>query len=870
MELKPYQQTVIEDIDRYLRLVVQTKSNRRAFETFWMEHPRHNITFQKGGYVEPYKEHINGVPHITIKVPTAGGKTFIACNAIRTIFNHFQPGKPQAVVWLVPSVTILEQTIKNLRDPYHPYRQKINSHFNSRVEVFDKKMLLNGIGFNSSSVQEQLTIVVLSFDSLRAKNKEDRKVHQENGQLLSFQNFVGEDNEVSVGEVLKNLEPVVIVDESHNAETELSIEMLNNLNPSFVLDLTATPRRNSNILSFVDAIELKKENMVKLPVIAYNLFEKTDVINTALALQKKLEQKAKEEEKVTGTFIRPIVLFQAQPKAKDDTVTFTRLKEKLIQAGIPKEHIRIKTAQINEIEKEDLMSKDCQVRYIITINALKEGWDCPFAYILATIADKSSAVDVEQILGRVLRQPFVKKHQHFELNMSYVLFCSSKFERTLDSIVSGLNRSGFSKRDYRGYDYSLQTPTETKEQFSIGIETTAQQIEKIPEFSKEDVTEDIITENIVYHTEEELPNHYVENLFKIGKDTNEEMEETVLNTPLFSSTPVEIANQMNTYPMRKEFVEIAKEITLPQFAIEVPTNPDIFNYEAQQLLHKNILLEKFMLSKSDTNINFDEVESQMHILDIDTTTNDIQSSVLKNNNIVREKLLTYIVDPSKESQKLNTMVNMICNKLGALPPIPEAQVRGFVSNVLENFTNEQFSDLINNELRYIEIIRKAINERSNAEAKRKFKSMLDVDKISLLYSYKLPPTISPTDVVKQSLPKSLYESEIRMNDFELSVARELGSWDNIAFWTKNIENKGFFINGPTGNHYPDFIAYTKSNKVLLIETKGDHLIATDKIELGKHWNSITNNKYKYMLVYQDVKFNDAYTFEELKRFGKDF
>lgn len=125
-------------------------------------------------------------------------------------------------------------------------------------------------------------------------------------------------------------------------------------------------------------------------------------------------------------------------------------------------------------------------------------------------------------------------------------------------------------------------------------------------------------------------------------------------------------------------------------------------------------------------------------------------------------------------------------------------------------------------------------------------------------------------MIKQSLPKSLYESEIKMNDFELSVARELGSWENIVFWTKNIENKGFYINGPTGNHYPDFIAYTQSKKVLLIETKGDHLIATDKIELGRHWNSLTNNKYKYMLVYQDVKFNDAYTFEELKQFGKDF
>ena len=67
------------------------------------------------------------------------------------------------------------------------------------------------------------------------------------------------------------------------------------------------------------------------------------------------------------------------------------------------------------------MSKDCPVRFIITVNALKEGWDCPFAYILASLADKSSAVDVEQILGRVLRQPYVSKHQTQLLNLSFVV-----------------------------------------------------------------------------------------------------------------------------------------------------------------------------------------------------------------------------------------------------------------------------------------------------------------------------------------------------------------------------------------------------------------------------------------------------------------
>ena len=95
------------------------------------------------------------------------------------------------------------------------------------------------------------------------------------------------------------------------------------------------------------------------------------------------------------------------------------------------------------------MSRDCQIRYIITVNALKEGWDCPFAYILASLANRTSTVDVEQILGRILRQPYAVQHASPLLNTSYVLTNSRDFRDTLKNIVTGLNKAGFSRRDYR-------------------------------------------------------------------------------------------------------------------------------------------------------------------------------------------------------------------------------------------------------------------------------------------------------------------------------------------------------------------------------------------------------------------------------------
>lgn len=424
MELKPYQQSVINDLSLFLEYLQKHKNTKEAFHNFWTLHPKTPLQPFPSTAIEPYKNNIPRVPHICIKVPTAGGKTFIACNAIKTIFDYFEYEKPKAVVWLVPSITILDQTIKNLKDPAHPYRQKINSQFGSKVEIFDKAALLQGGGFNATSVKEQLNIMVFSFDSLRAKNKEDRKVFQENGNLQSFENLLDKKTEITLGAIIKYLNPLVIVDESHNAESDLSVDMLKEINPCFILDLTATPRKNSNIVSFIDALELKRENMVKLPVIVYNHQDKTEVVNSALQLRNRLEKQALEEEKNGGKYIRPIILFQVQPKngkdflnIEEEKTNVQKLKDQLVSFKIAENQIRIKTANINEIKGEDLMSKECSVRYIITINALKEGWDCPFAYILASLADKSSAIDVEQILGRVLRQPYVIKHKAPLLNL---------------------------------------------------------------------------------------------------------------------------------------------------------------------------------------------------------------------------------------------------------------------------------------------------------------------------------------------------------------------------------------------------------------------------------------------------------------------
>lgn len=667
---------------------------------------------------------------------------------------------------------------------------------------------------------------------------------------------------------MQYLNPMIVVDESHNAETDLSVDMLKEFNPCFILDLTATPRKNSNIISFIDALELKKENMVKLPVIVYNHQDKTEVINSALQLQKHLELQAIEEEKKGGKYIRPIVLFQAQPKngkdflnAEEEKSNVQKLKEKLIELKIPAEQIKIKTANINEIKGIDLMSKDSDVRYIITINALKEGWDCPFAYILASLADKNSAVDVEQILGRVLRQPYIMKHNFPLLNLSYVLTASSKFLDTLDNIVKGLNKAGFSDKDYKLSDPAMLE--EAKKQDPL------QQLTVFPttETPTEDITSDIDTTRISAPSETELPNTTVSEIEKTAIAQNEAFESRISGTEMEANVPNEIQQLVKTYSIKDIFREQAEQINLPQFYLKVPAN-DLFGKKEEELpLEKENLLEGFALSKADTNIAFGSITSELYKVDLDETKKEHTPTFVRLDGEVKESVMAYILDPSRKDGRVKNFTKRLMDLIGNMFPIPDKEIEKYINRILEDFKDEQFSDLAANEYTYKDKIKFKIIALSEQFAEKKFKDFLDTDKVFIKPSFILPKSISPGDTSKD-ITKSLYEKEGNMNGFEERVINEIGNMTNIAFWTRNIERKGFRINGFV-NHFPDFIIQTKSGKTILLETKGDHLDAEQKIRLGQLWAGKAGNNYRYFMVYERRTVDGAYKLEDFLNIIKD-
>lgn len=876
MELKTYQKKVMSNLSSYLDCVDRSDDLFKAWKDYWEQQDIH-IGF---GGVPSYKNAIVGVPHICMKVPTGGGKTFMACASIKKIFDTMPLDKPRVVVWLVPSDPILMQTIRTLSDVNHPYRQKLDADFAGRVGVYTKEMLLNGQGFSPDTVREMLTICILSYGSLRidSRKKEVRKVYQENGYLLRFAEYFKNDDvlladtpETALIQVLRHLFPITIVDESHNAGSDLSVEMLSNLNPSLVLDLTATPRKNSNIISYVDARELKKENMVKLPVVVYNRTKRQSVIQDAIQLRGSIEQQAIAEEQAGGHYIRPIVLFQAQPKTNDDSETFDKIKTMLVDMGIPEKEIAIKTSKVDDLGKTDLMSRDCEIRYIITVNALKEGWDCPFAYILASLANKTSSIDIEQILGRILRQPYTKQHSAPLLNTSYVLTCSNDFHNTLENIVIGLNKAGFSRKDFRVGEVG-----EAEEISKTTVSEVPYQQMEMPdeEYKQEEIDtfEDIVTEEVRNALEtsnknvEPIPD--IVDMIQEASKQAEEYNDAIADTIDSGMIGGELGDMLQQNEIQIQFREEAKKISVPQFFLK--TVPDLFGDE-YELLEPENLSEGFSLSGQDSTISFELATGEMYKVDVQ----EQGEAVPKYKRVSKsesEYLREYLAKLPPE-KKIEQCTDMICRQINKNNRYATADISDYVRRIISNMSDDELTAMETAIPVYANKIQKKIVVLENKYREQQFFKWIDSGKIVCRDSYVLPDVITPA-YTTDSIPYSLYEAEKDdMNNFEHSLIDVIVGFENIKWWHRIIERKGLRLNGFI-NHYPDFMVMTKAGKIVLIEAKGDYLDGDDsksKLRLGRKWAEQAGRIFRYFMVFKDkdLGMDGAYTLDKFADIMKE-
>ncbi len=460
---KTYQQQVLDSVEAYFKACHELPSPSIAFTA---------ITERLWGRGNPYNP-LSGfppdMPYFCLRLPTGGGKTWLAAKSVALVNTHLLRTEHSVILWLTPSKPIREQTIKALRDRNHPYHAALREA--GPITVLD---LEEAKSVTRATLDTSTTIVVATRQAFQVEDEECRKVYQSSGALMHhFEHLSpaqrdglltdGEGAErttpYSLANVLRLRRPFVMVDEAHNSRTELAFDMLARFRPSGVMELTATPdliRTPSNVLHSVSAAELKAEEMIKLPVVLETEPNWQQCLADAIARRDALHKLADEEHRAGAPYLRPIVLIQSEPRRTGvETLDVEKVKNALItHHGIPEREIVIATGEEKGLEKIEadyklgLSDPACPVKFVITQKALAEGWDCPFAYILVSMAELKSATAVEQLLGRVLRQPKAAHRQAQALNQSYAFVVSRSFAETAaalrDRLVTG---AGFERRE---------------------------------------------------------------------------------------------------------------------------------------------------------------------------------------------------------------------------------------------------------------------------------------------------------------------------------------------------------------------------------------------------------------------------------------
>jgi len=408
----------------------------------------------------PYRPipELEDAPYACLRLPTGGGKTLLAAYTVNVAAQAFMEQDAPLVLWLVPTNTIRKQTLETLVNPCHPNREALESVFGSRLLVLD---IADFTQIRPQDLRDKTVIVVGTVQTLRVDKTEGRKVYAHHEALEPhFTGFTGAGDglerieegsdkgriKFSFRNLLAIHRPLVVVDEAHNATSPLSIEVLQRIRARCIIEFTATPAGNSNILHSVSAAELKAEEMIKLPVVLTEHQTWQEAIAAAVQTREKLFELAKRDR----DYIRPIVLFQAEEKGH--AVTYDVLLNYLVeQEHIDRDRIAVATGDQRELDRINLLDPKEKIDFVITVEALKEGWDCPFAYVFCSVASIHSKKDVEQILGRVLRMPYARKRVQEELNRAYAHVSSDAWQNAVFQLQDRMVSMGFEEQEAAQY-----------------------------------------------------------------------------------------------------------------------------------------------------------------------------------------------------------------------------------------------------------------------------------------------------------------------------------------------------------------------------------------------------------------------------------
>jgi type III restriction enzyme len=870
LPLKPYQEKLLDAFAEYLSRVRETKSAELAF----ME-----CTEKAGNKLRYYPLHKTEknpdaaqIPYVCFRVPTGGGKTRIAGSAIQRVNQNFLSIEYSLTLWLVPSETIRDQTLRVLKTPGGLLFEDMREMFGTvNVLTVEEALQMTPATLNSAN-----TIIVATMQSFKSEDKLGRRVYRQNGALMShFENLPKElRGEGSLVDVIRLRRPFVIVDEAHNQGTPLAVATLVDLNPSCVLELTATPDRAvnpSNVLCHVSAHVLRAEHMLKLPLILNTHPSWQEMLSSAIECRNGLEKKALAEHKATKEIISPIVMLIQAERMNQGKETFTADTVKKILMDdfrIPEKQIAIATGAKDELGDRQLGDTDYPP-YIITVDKLREGWDCPNAYILFSFRNTTSATAVEQILGRVMRMPHVREHVNPELNQSYAYCASNDFNETARNLKDGLVRNGFERWEAteilrpstpgeedlftdktesevvvslpRTEDNSVAEPDQDR--FAALPQSIKNKVELSPE-TRTMTFKPGLTETQAEKVIQTFPPKTVEKVRRNFEQAKRNAKSTTEAKPSPAESGVVARSPLLTFRQKNDFLVSGESFMLfdETVLLEAGWNAEHFDCKLSEseFSSEPVKIQEVALDvdqRGQISIDpYDSMDAQLSLLEQDSVWTVVKLEAwlnrqLRQDNISQKQLLAW----------LEGAINYLMKE------------RGFS---LERLVHSKF------------ILREALRRKlQSGESQARQLAMEDL--------FEHPEQFAIRDAEAMEFKKGSYACQRKyrgtyifhkhffdiVGDFDSEPEEECAVFidnnlrDQIEYWIRNIANDeehSFWLQTAHQKFYPDFLVKLKTGVWLVVEYKGSDRASSEsnqeKKRVGELWAEASEGKCKFAWV----------------------
>jgi type III restriction enzyme len=813
----------------------------------------------------PFSPEQADIPVACLRIPTGGGKTLMAAHAIDIAAREYLGSRAPIALWLVPGNTIRAQTLEALKAPGHPYREALLRHWpDERLMVLD---IADCHLIRAHDLGSRAIVVVGTVQTLRVDNTASREVYAYHEDFaphfaaapdVPFFERVSEADlerhphltrgdlgrvKASFANLLAWHRPVVIMDEAHNAQSKLSLKLLERIRPACVIEWTATPLPDQNLLYSVSAQELKSADMIKLPIVLASHPNWREAVRDAVLTREKLAADALGE----SDYLRPIVLFQAEPKGGEATIEV--LKAHLVeQLHVDEKRIAVATGNQRELDGVNLFRRDCRIDFVITVEALKEGWDCSFAYVFCTAQNIGSAKDMEQLLGRVLRMPYATRRKADTLNRAYAHVCGSRTAQVANQLTDRLvTRMGFERlaaaqavQVSLDNDLFASQPLESA-RIESGFETSADAARVLADALPEQVRVQTDGETTRVTVKGALLGYSIETVAaSLPKREREAVIEALQRHDarvLAAGAPSERAEAFA--PLPQLMLRVQGELRL----FEPDILDEFADYSLAGLLADLPGFERtepkkpYLIDIERGRLGIRQDDAQ-YAFDLDRGASD----AIRREDVIRE------LDKKLYHQ-------------GILQGDKVAWLGRLVDGLLaRNFDPPYLMRHLNT---LAEGAGARLRELLGAQRDRAYQqSLLPGDgqaRLDAVTTFRFDPQRYPARWLYEGryrFTKHYYPlpGELKPEGEETDCAFELNGLPQVRHWVRNLERQpdhAFWLPTATDRFYPDFVAELEDGRLLVVEYKGGHLFgspdAREKETIGKVWAAASGGRCVFLM-----------------------